>query len=389
MDTALIPAATPRSRCIRGFRTAFACAATFAAAAPTGAQNLQLYGTLDASVGSLRSGNGRITGLSSGVMSASQWGVRGSEDLGGGLRASFTLESGLEVDTGALKSFAGNPATATPTLPNGVSATGFNRRSTVGLASQRYGGLLVGRDYAPVFYAAGAVDAMNLGMWGNLQQLLQLVGGSERWARASNAVFYTTPTWGSLTTRAFYSFGSEAGGGPGGLPRDANRMVGASAIWQHDSLTLTVSHQRLQVAQTSGSPAAFTGATITREDTLVGARYTHGGYNVAGGYFKVGQPNSANAAWLGGSGQWGVHTVKAQVTHMRQDGPAGAARTGTAFGIGYVYALSKRTSLYSSYGRVGNGRTGTFGLAASDTSVAGSAPGASVRALSAGVRHIF
>jgi predicted porin len=81
--------------------------------------------------------------------------------------------------------------------------------------------------------------------------------------------------------------------------------------------------------------------------------------------------------------------VLAQVQRLRQDNPTGVERKGTVFGIGYLYFLSKRTTLYANYGQVSNNSTASFGMLSSDTTVAAGAAGADPKALAFGVRHSF
>jgi predicted porin len=248
-------------------------AATLSTAAV--AQTVTLYGTADAGVTLSRSGapgSGTVRGLSSGVATASRWGIRGREDLGDGLAAIFQLEAGLDLDTGSTKTFSGNPSTATPTAPNGTPTTGgFNRRSFVGLQG-RFGTLAFGRDYTPVYYAGLEGDIQRYGLLGNLQAAVPLTGGSERWARISNGVFYTSPQWKGLTGRAAYSFGSESGGGAGGLPKRANQFVGVGGQYTGHGLTLTASYQELDYPLVGGTPAAFTGSTARRKDAMLAGR---------------------------------------------------------------------------------------------------------------------
>ena len=72
--------------------------------------------------------------MDSGYLQSSRFGFRGSEDLGGGLRAIFTLESGYNIDNGA-----------------NSSAIFFNRQSFVGLSSSNLGTLTLGRQYTPIY----------------------------------------------------------------------------------------------------------------------------------------------------------------------------------------------------------------------------------------------
>lgn len=353
--------------------------------------SVTLYGTVDAGVALLRSGApgvGTVKAVTSGINSGSRWGLRGSEDLGGGMKALFQLEAGLELDTGAAKAFSGNPSTATPAAANGVSATGFNRRSYVGLQSD-YGTLTLGRDYTPLYFAALATDIFRLGLFGNLQTFVGPAGGSERFARVSNAVFYTSPEFNSIKARAVYSLGSESTGAAGGLPKDANRFFGVGAEYANAGLVLTASFQELKYPVVGGAPAAFTGATANRRDGLIGAKYSFGDFALAGGYWKITAPQNATDAWVGASMNIGQGSLMAQVQRLTQDNPTGAQRKGTAYGLGYMHNLSKRTALYASYGSVSNNATGAFAVASSDVSVAAGVTGANPSALGLGIRHNF
>jgi predicted porin len=354
------------------------------------ADGVVLYGALDASATYTRSGapGGNVKGLSSGILNSSYWGLRGEEDLGDGLRASFTLEAGLDVDTGAAKSYNGNPSTATPTAPNGTAGTGFNRRSSISL-SNSWGSVSLGRDYAPVFWAALETDPSRLGMYGNVQSTVPITGGSERWARLSNGVFYRSPNLAGAVFRVAYSFGSESNGSGGSPPSHANEFLGLGVVYTRSNLTATASYQELKIPLVAGTPLAFTGETSRKKDALVGAKYTFTNANVSGGYWKVGTPQSGSVAWLGGSYFFGTSQIVGQVQQMRQDNAFGAEKRGTQLSLGYLYNLSKRTATYVSYGRINNNATGAFSLLSSDTAVAASGPGYSPSGLAFGVRHFF
>jgi predicted porin len=350
------------------------------------AQGVTLYGNVDGGVAMLKNGTATVRAMTSGINSASSWGLRGSEDLGDGLRAIFQLEAGLDLDTGAAKSFSGNPSTATPTAPNGVAGTGFNRRSYVGLEGS-YGTIAFGRDYAPVYYALRDSDALRLGLFGNLQEIVQLAGGSERWARASNALFYTSPKIGGVRGRVMYSFGSESAGGVGGLPKNANTMMGLGVDYSIGGLELRASYQELKYPLVSAG--AFTGSNGKRKDAAVGGTYRFGDFAVSTGYWKAGTPQNTTDTWLGATMKMGVGTVLAQVQRLTQDNPTGAQRRGNAIALAYTHSLSRRTTLYASYGKVTNNSTGNFAIASSDVSVNPAAAGADPSGLGLGIRHTF
>ena len=242
---------------------------------PAAAQGVTLYGSVDAAVivsNSGAPGASNAMGVTSGVLTPSRWGLRGSEALGGGTNAVFVLEAGLDTDTGAAKAYAGNPATATPTAPNGVSGTGFNRRSFVGLES-RFGTLTIGRDYTPFYYTGLQTDPMGLTLFGNVQAITPLAGGSERWGRVSNAVFYTSPVIGGFKGRAAYSFGSESGGGAAGsLPKRANVFFGVGGDYVNGGLVVSGSYQKLNYPEVAGATPAFTGGVGKRTDASLGVQ---------------------------------------------------------------------------------------------------------------------
>jgi predicted porin len=371
---------------------ALACASLGFGASDAAAQStVSMYGHVDASVVSSRSGApgaGTVTSIASGVGSASRWGLRGVEDLGGGMKALFQLELGFDLDTGAFKAFTGDYASATPTAPTGAPATGFNRRSVVGLETE-YGTLVIGREYTPLFYTAVATDTILGAQYiGNIQSLTSLLGGPERSARNSNSLAYTSPSMGGFRFRAAYGLGSESAGGVGRPPKNANRFIGVGGEYIGGGLTVSGSLQRVSVPLTAGTPAAFTFNT-KRTDMALGTRYVFGNYSVSAGHFRVKGPVDGSDTWLGGSFTFGPNTLYAQMQRIRQDNAAGAERQATILGLTFTHALSKRTTVYTSYGRTSNNATGQFALLANDTVFPAGAPGAKPSAWAIGLRHAF
>ena len=132
-----------------------AVAQTSVASAPAGAtSSVSLYGLLDVSAYDKQlSGERKLKSLQSGAMTTSRWGITGSEDLGGGLRAIFDLSSFIRVDTGASGRNDADPF--------------FARLAYVGLASDQFGSLRMGRISTATFLSEvsfGAfLDSTNLG----------------------------------------------------------------------------------------------------------------------------------------------------------------------------------------------------------------------------------
>lgn len=357
----------------------------------------RLYGSVDLAVVTSHTGapgSGNSVSVASGVLRSSVFGMAGDEALDGGLHALFRLEAGFDADTGAAKTYTGNPASATPAAAGGTPFTGlFNRRATVGLGGT-WGSLTAGRDYTPLYWAAMDGDVQGLKLFGNLQQSVALSGtGSERFGRASNAVFYASPVVHGFMLRGMASLGSESGGGPAAPPRKANQMLAISGKYTLEGWMLTTAYQQLSLPTVAGSPAAFTGVTGTRKDVLLGTRYDWGRYAVSAGYLKICQPTVADTDGrqisLGASAPIGEGTVTVSALQMRQNTAGGTAQTAQVLGLGYTYPLSRRTTLYTSYGQVHNSATAAFPLVSADTATNAGALGAHVRALALGMQHTF
>jgi predicted porin len=124
----------------------------------------------------------------------SRWGLKGSEDLGGGLKAIFTLESGIDVNTGRF----------------GQGGTAFGRQAFVGLSSAQLGSITMGRQYDMVWYypeflaGAAAVGDINSAHPGDFDN----EGNSVRF---NNSVRYMSPDFRGLSFGAVYSFGGVPG----------------------------------------------------------------------------------------------------------------------------------------------------------------------------------
>lgn len=130
---------------------AIAAAVSAFAAGTASAQNVTLFGRVDTGVqytskhAGTNSGDDDLTEVKSGGILPSIWGLKGSEDLGGGLKAVFNLEADFASDTGGSRGL-GNISTAT-----------FGRQANVGLSSD-WGTVLIGRQYSPALLAELGTD---------------------------------------------------------------------------------------------------------------------------------------------------------------------------------------------------------------------------------------
>jgi predicted porin len=206
------------------------------ACGPAGAQGaITLYGIADAALewsdadakrafegaGSDASGGARMISGQPGNAKGSRLGLRGAEDLGGGLAAIFAIEHRLGLDSGE----QANPAF-------------WNGQAWVGLEGD-WGRLTAGRQYTPMFTAMIAVDASSDQWYGTL------VNSARYATRFDNSVEYRTPARNGL--RAIVMLASDEN-----LP-DARDQYAIAALWASPSLTVSAAWQRLDAAGASGA----------------------------------------------------------------------------------------------------------------------------------------
>jgi predicted porin len=228
------------------------------AALPAMAQDsVTLYGIIDTAVRTqtgLTSTYARSplnsTVVQSGVGPTSRWGLRGSEDLGGGLRATFNLEGGINIDTGA-------QANAT---------TLFDRASVVGLAGN-WGSINAGRQNTLIADSAGVTDPIGL-RFASLNPNIQNVsltghqlgveygatGSTGSSNRVNNSLKYSVPV-GPVVARAMVSMGEVAGSST------KQRTAGLGVDYRTQALDITTAYTRYKDANDRNLSAANVGVS--------------------------------------------------------------------------------------------------------------------------------
>jgi predicted porin len=177
------------------------CLGSLSAAAAHAQTSVTLYGIADGDVRVDRTSIGTLTSIGSGGESGTRWGIRGTEDLGGGLKAVFTFEQGFDLSDNSVPQ--GNTGGTTPNSP--VGSTGsrlFSRTAQVGLSSAQAGDVLFGRAYTPFYVTWTSIDPMAGG----------LVGGAQNFAsgnvtRFDNAIYYNSPKLYGFQANGAYRLG--------------------------------------------------------------------------------------------------------------------------------------------------------------------------------------
>jgi predicted porin len=356
----------------------FAAAALAACAGAASAQSgVTIYGTVDA--GLVHEGGGAfgtVNKVTSGVGTYSRLGFRGKEDLGGGLAGIFTLESGFRVDTGE----------------QAEAGSLFNRQAFVGLQSP-FGTLTLGRQNTPYHNLLVQVaDPFGTGFAGTSRNLFPDWGTN---VRASNVIMYTAPETMGFTGDVMYSPGEQVGS------NTAGRQTGASVgyAWGPLNVRFAYNNKDSNIAAAPGVPAVTRGVGTNKllaanwDFQVVKAYVAYGvdqGFNSSPlgninnpfGLAVAPTPSTDSNEWLVGlTAQLGTGSLMASFMHKNDK--TAFNQDARAWGVGYLYPLSKRTHLYTAYGHITN-KNGAGYTVANNTEA-----GSGNRAFNLGVRHSF
>ena len=419
-----------------------AALAVLAASGTSFAQStVTLFGGADINYRSVTSGTNKFAGIAQDGIYSSRFGVMGTEDLGGGLKAGFHFEGGMNPDTGT---------------PGGFN---FARKSTVGVMGG-FGEVRMGRDYTPLFTVHGIADPFGtngVGSSGNLMFSTVAGVGTAIGAQAAangagtfatpnrgniattapsavsaaavpasitladpgavrynNSVTYYTPTVSGFSASAMYSYGVEntntqqkAGTGTslrlgyaagpltvafanqvtkGG---DAGALATAASLaLQPNGATCAAGAVVALTGQTCATAA--TAGTAATEDQKWTTNFLAGSYDLGVARLSAGTKNEKltrgtgtkiNSNIIGVAAPMGALTLKATYITKKVD----SAKAGTQAAFGGVYDLSKRTSVYGTYSTLKNeaGFGNVVGSAVASTG------GATSKGFDIGVKHNF
>ena len=325
-------------------KSLIALAVLAASGAAMAQSSVTLYGVADAGVTYLN-GNDNWSGVTSGNNLTSRLGFRGVEDLGGGLNANFVLEGGFNLDNGdGASGYAGAKA--------GESFQ-FKRRSTVGL-SGGFGEVRMGRELTAAYNATARYDVF--GSVGIGQSRLWADGGVVDGAgatsaavttnqRISNALTYVSPSFSGFKVGLNYGFGETT------ASNSDSGYMGAGLMYDNGPLSLGLGLERLNNGVNSV-------ATSDIDAWSLGGSYDFGVAKLLAGYRestvdRAAFENKRSGYYVAATAPVGAGTVR--VSYNRYENEL-ANVTGKAdqFAIGYVYGLSKRTSVYGTYAYLKN-----------------------------------
>ena len=388
-------------------KSLIALAVMAAAGAASAQSSVTLFGIVDAT---LQWGRGSVADrfqLGNSGYNSSRLGFRGTEDLGGGMSASFWLEAGVNNDNGsgfatnlnntALGGGTQQTFAAGATLPNGtVCATAggcivtgaaaggtqgltFNRRSTVSLGGN-WGEVRLGRDYTPQFWNLTVFDPFGTNGAGTTQTLNSIITGVTA-VRASNSIGYFAPrNLGGFYGQVQYYSGEQPDGCTGVNAPAARGCTGAEDDGTGAGIRVGFASGPFNVAfATSRTEYA---AGDVRQSNL-GGQWDFGMAKLMGQITRDKNGAVDGKGWLLGSLiPVGAGEIRIAYSRYRTD-VAGNPRS-DKLALGYVHNLSKRTALYTTVAQVKNRGGAAQALNGSVGSANSSSTGFDV-----GVRHSF
>lgn len=330
---------------------ACACAAQAQAQAQS---SVTLYGVADMAIERVKGATSDIR-AASGQQQGSRWGLRGTEDLIGGLKAVFQIEAGLNMNTGALAQ----------------GGLGFGRQAYLGLAGD-FGAVRMGRQYSPMDDVAGLVGTKGY----DVLSVVPIIGNGD-YNRVNSAVTYLSPKVANTTFQVQYNFGSPRPAGD--ASPDFGRQFSVNAIHANGPLTLGASLMRV----VDGN--ATLGGDQAQNAALLVAGYNFGSFRLTSYYDQEDKGTETMKVFgLQGAMTFGNTTVSAGVAQAKNvTGLAAAARDDAKiFTLQASHNLSKRTAMYGHLTAVSNGADSALGF---NSPVAGR----NSNGLQVGVRHRF
>jgi predicted porin len=336
-------------------------AAIMAVSGAATAQNVSVYGVIDTGFQNHNNGTETYSRAADNSLATSRLGFRGTEDLGGGLKANFMLEGQLNPSVGSIGS--------TTVAANEI----FNREAWVGISSATLGEIRVGRQDV-----SGAQDldawTSQFANFGN-----RAVNGTaiELGSDQKNVVKYISPKVGGFYLQAGFGSANAAGA----TTDTAGDQQGAVIGFDYGKLKLFAGTHKTDA----------TSSATSKDFVAYGAAYDFG-FASAGINYAEGDVNNTNSA-KNKSTQGSVRVPLAAglalhgVYAIAKDGAQSADGEGKGYTVGVTKALSKRTTLYAAYTAVDNQANAKMYMAGQVAAPA--TAGLDTKTTSVGISHTF
>jgi predicted porin len=355
---------------------ALAILGAFAGAA-SAQSSVTIYGIVDTGIARIDNGGDSVTQLKSGNNNSSRIGFKGVEDLGNGLKASFVLENGINTDDGT----------------SADASSAFSRLAYVGLEGD-FGAVRLGRQNSQIKTALAQIDPFETG---GLVNAIGLFTGGGIPERVSNQITYTLPNMNGFQASVGYVFGETAGStsdnnGYGLQLGYANGPLNVQFAYNKQNTTAAAAGGGFVIDQDTGTIVPGDAVAAVDQDVknaLLGVTYDFGGAKLHAAYgekkpdnYVAGTDVKVKSALIGVTVPFGASKIRAEYIRNNDDRDD---QDSDVWAFSYTYSMSKRTTLYATYARIGNDDKSKLAFGKSPTAVAGeNASGVAI-----GVQHNF
>ncbi|MDO8810971.1 MAG: porin [Gallionella sp.] len=369
-------------------------AAAFSAPALAETGNVSIYGVADLSYDFINNGTSAagVAGASKSNVSSniSKLGFKGAESLSDGLSAIWQIEQQINID-------------------NSAAATALaSRNSFLGLKSDSFGTVLLGRHDTPYKLSTRKLDPFNDSIADGRALLSVVAGKSAGYSfdgRQADSVYYTTPVMSGFTGLIAYANLNEAAATTPvpGTATGKNSLFSLAGMYNVAPFfgSFAYEEHKLETFRADGKESAWKlGLGYTLNAFTLGFSYEKSNDSLgASSVANVGAACNGktagsecfghNAYLLSGVYKMDMNAINFTYGKLGQTGTI--ANTGAnQIGLGYDYGLSKRTKLYAIYSRISNKSASSYGFSQS-TAAAGTinGVGASPSVVSLGIKHSF
>jgi len=326
--------------------------------------SVTLYGRIDTGI-QYQTGmpQGNLFSMETGNWDTPRFGLKGSEDIGGGTKVIFTLEAGFN------------------SLDGSIGSTLFSRQATIGAANPAWGTFKVGNMGAYELQQDSFDLDPQLMMLYGIQTLVR----GRNWSDASNGFEYTSPTLGGLRVKGQYELtngpnwnSGDPGSGPGQLGGAQGRSDGIELSYDAGIAHLLAIYDEIR-----DSNGEFDNVYVNSRSVMAGGTLAVGPVTLYSGYQHLSAPQASDEGYFGDEAATSLPSGVSLPTAVDQEwiGARWNATATTGFGAAVyhtnanhgngnatlwtltaTYALSKRTVLYSEVATVHNSSTSNIGL---------------------------
>jgi predicted porin len=337
----LVPLTTSEAP-VKKISAVYAISGLLAASAVHAQSSVTLYGLIDAGLMytnnvSKSGAGGSLIQATSGNINGSRFGVRGAEDLGGGLKAIFVLENGFNVQNGKL----------------GQDGRMFGRQAYVGLSTTEFGAVTLGRQYDSMVDFVSPLSGV-AGTFGDAGFAHPFDNDNlDHSVRMNNAVKYTSGNYAGLTFGGLYAFSNST-------DFAVNRAYSAGVSYAYGPFTAAAAY--LQINGSTNTTSSSSGAVDLNESAANGT----GGFNLGA---QVQRTAGAALNYKFGPAVIGFVYTHSQFQGTTSFGQTNVGNSGTMrfdnYELNGKYALTPAVILGISDtytdGHVGNGKNSAYG----------------------------